>query len=96
MTTWTDDKVWLSFNLDAPKAVFFQYTRTVHTLIREHQIFKKCGNTYHTIQEISTGKKEEKDILWNKRTLLQSVLSHNYLDILEVHRCKKEKKESLS
>lgn len=58
MTTWTDDKVWLSFNLNAPKAVNFQYTRTVRTLIREHQIFKKCGNTYHTIQEISTGKKK--------------------------------------
>lgn len=96
MTTWTDDKVWLSFNLCTPKAVIFQYTRTVRTLIMEHQIFNKCGNTYYTIQEISTKKKEEKDIQWNKRTLLQSVLSRNYLDILEVRLCKKEKKESLS
>lgn len=76
MTTWTDDKVCLSFNLGAPKAVIFQYTHTVRTLIMEHQIFNKCGNTYHIIQEISTKKKEEeKDIQWNKRTLLQSVLA---------------------
>lgn len=93
MTTWTDDKVWLSFNLCTPKAVIFQYTRTVSTLIMEHQIFNKCGNTYHTIQEISTEKiEEEKDIQWNKRTLVQSVLSRNYLDILEVRRYKKEKR----
>lgn len=60
----------------------------------EHQIFTKCGNTYHTIREISTEKKEEeKDIQWNKRTLLQSVLSRNYLDILEVRCCKKEEEE---
>lgn len=73
---------------------FFQYTRTVRTLIMEHQIFTKCGNTYHTIREISTEKKEEeKDIQWNKRTLLQSVLSRNYLDILEVRCCKKEEEE---
>lgn len=94
MTTRTDDKVCLSFNLGAPKAVIFQYTHTVRTLIMEHQIFNKCGNTYHIIQEISTEKKEEeKDIQWNKRTLLQSVLSRNYLDILEVRCCKKEKKK---
>lgn len=60
MTTWTDDKVWLSFILRSPKAVIFQYTRTVRTLIMEHQIFNKCGNTYHTIQEISTEKKKRR------------------------------------
>lgn len=51
-------------------------------------ILHNTGNIYR--------KKEEKDIQWNKRTLLQFVLSRNYLDILEVCRCKKEKKESLS
>lgn len=60
MATWTDDKVWLSFNLCTPKSVIFQYTRTVRTLIMEHQIFNKCGNTYHTIQEISTEKKKKR------------------------------------
>ncbi len=46
----------------------------------------------HNTVNIYRKKIEEKDIQRNKRTLLQSVLSRNYLDILEVRCCKNEKR----
>lgn len=81
------DNVWLAITLGTLKAVIFQYTRTVSKPIMKHQIFNKHITQYR--KYLQKKNEEEKDIQWNKRTSLQSVLSCNYLDILEVHCCMK-------
>lgn len=97
MTTWIEDKVWLSFNLWHLKLSYFssipaQYVRSLWNI--KYSLSVAIHITQYG-KYLQKKKEEEKDIQWNKRTLLQSVLSRNYLDILEVRCCKKEKKKKI-
>ncbi len=63
----------------------------------EHQIFNKCGNTYYTIQEISTEKRKKRKTFSGTKepyyNLSSPVITLTYWRYVAV---RKKKKESLS